>query len=157
MLAIQPMLSKAGATLHPRTVCRLGNNTKHTQEPTSRCQTNGAAVCTLIANENIRDLLPKLFGDTEATSPLLEPIGRVTDCLIKKRGHNILPASTLLRVAQLINWELNIGRHSTNSHRYQLRSNLQHQGMYIVHLFLRTLNEDLLSKAHFITDGHCSA
>ena len=56
-----------------------GNNTKHTQEPTSRCQTNGAAVCTLIANENIRDLHPNLVGDTEANSPLLEPIGRVPD------------------------------------------------------------------------------
>ena len=153
MLAIQPTLLEAGTRLS----FPSGNNTKHTQEPTSRCQTNGAALCTLIANENIRDLLPKLVWDTKANSPLLEPIGRVTNCLIKKRGHNMLPPPTLLRVAQLINQKLNVGRHSSNSHRYQLASNLQHQRMDIVNLFLRTLNEDLLSKAHFIRDGHYSA
>ena len=72
MLAIQPMLSKGGARLHPRTVCRVGEQYQ---------ATNGAAVCTLIANENIRDLHPKLVGDTEANSPLLEPIDRLGDRL----------------------------------------------------------------------------
>ena len=75
MLAIHPMLSKAGATLHPRAVCHVG---EQYQAHAGANQPLPDQWCCRMHPENIRDLHPKLVWDTEANSPLLEPIGRVT-------------------------------------------------------------------------------